>query len=236
MQAAIEREVASLDDAARTLVRGAAVAGDPFDPELAATAAGVAAAAERARRAGAADLVRRSGEAREFAFRHPLVRRAIYDATPPAWRLAAHERVAAALEARGADAAKRAYHVARFARAGDTEAVALLRRAAEAAARTSPATAANWYAAALPLVRETARGEILGPLALSLASAGRLEASQERLDEALALAPGDLELILACARVEVLRGRFAHGPPPARGRLRRPAARRAWPSSWPRRR
>ena len=49
----------------------------------------------------------------------------------------------------------------------------------------------------------------VGPLALSLASAGPLEESLARFHEALALDSGDRELILACARVESLRGRYA---------------------------
>ena len=40
--AAVALEVAALRPAARALIDGAAVAGDPFDPELAAAAAGVA--------------------------------------------------------------------------------------------------------------------------------------------------------------------------------------------------
>ena len=63
------------------------------------------------------------------------MRRAVYDAAPPAWRLDAHERAAAALARRGAGPAARAYHVARFARAGDEAAIALLSAAAAAAAR-----------------------------------------------------------------------------------------------------
>jgi DNA-binding CsgD family transcriptional regulator len=209
LQAAVAREVDALGDTARTLLRGAAVAGDPFDPELAATAAGLDPDEAVLDGLVGADLVRPHAGARGFAFRHPLVRRAVYDATPPAWRLAAHERAAAALQARGADPATRAYHVAQFARAGDAAAIALLRQAAEGASRSSPATAANWYSAALPLLPDAERSSLVGPLALALASAGRLEESQARLHEALALDPGDRELILACARVESLRGRYA---------------------------
>jgi predicted ATPase len=141
LQAAVQREVDALDPAARALLRGAAIAGDPFDPELAAAAASdgslrlsfsepsLVPRSDVLDALVQADLVRPHPGARRFAFRHPLVRRAVYDATPPAWRLAAHERVASALEWRGAGAAARAYHVARFARAGDRAAVELLRRA-----------------------------------------------------------------------------------------------------------
>ena len=126
--AAVGAELAALAPRARRLLDGAAVAGDPFDPELAAAAAGVEPDAGALDALVAAGLVSASAgvAAREFAFRHPLVRRAIYDAVPPAWRLAAHERTAAVLEQRRAAPAARAYHVARFARPADDHAIALL--------------------------------------------------------------------------------------------------------------
>ena len=82
--AAVRRETASLDAAAAALLAGAAVAGDPFDPELAAAAAGVAPDAAALDVLCARDLVRPTGDGRLFAFRHPLVRRCVYDALPPA--------------------------------------------------------------------------------------------------------------------------------------------------------
>ena len=111
LTAAVGLEVAPLEPAARALLEGAAVAGDPFDPELAAAAAGIAPDAAVLDRLVAAELVRATGHGRSFAFRHPLVRRAVYDGAPPAWRLDAHERAAAALARRGAAPARRAYHV-----------------------------------------------------------------------------------------------------------------------------
>ena len=54
------------------------------------------------------DLIRETDVPRRFRFRHPLVRRAVYESTPGGWRLGAHERSADALAARGAPAAGRA--------------------------------------------------------------------------------------------------------------------------------
>ena len=201
--------------AARALIAGAAVAGDPFDPELAAAAAGLPPDAAALDRLVAAGLVGATGDGRAFAFRHPLVRRAVYDAAPPAWRLEAHERAAAALARRGAAPASRAYHVARFARAGDEAAIALLNEAAAAAAGTSPATAAHWHAAALALLPDgdaARRARLLAPMALALADAGQLDDARAALVEALELLPDDptperLELVSACAQLEMQLGR-----------------------------
>jgi predicted ATPase/DNA-binding CsgD family transcriptional regulator len=105
--AAVRREVSGLPPASRTLMEGAAVAGEPFDPDVAAAAAGIAPkdALSLLDTLAAAGLVRPVGTKREFEFRHPLLRRAICDEAPPGWRLAAHERAADALAARGAEPA-----------------------------------------------------------------------------------------------------------------------------------
>jgi DNA-binding CsgD family transcriptional regulator len=225
LTAAVGLDVAALEPAARVLIAGAAVAGDPFDPELAAAAAGLEPDAAALDRLVAAELIRSVPHppGRSFAFRHPLVRRVVYDGAPPAWRLDAHERAAAALARRGAGPAARAYHVARFARPGDHAAVALLTAAAEAAAKPSPATAAHWYGAALRLLPDDdvdRRARLLAPMAGALASAGRLHDARVALVEALELTPEApaarrLELVTSCARLEALVG----DPAPARRRL-----------------
>ena len=182
--AAVAHEVEALTPAPRALVEGAAVAGDPFDPELAAAAAAVPPDSAAIDALVAADLVRPAGEGPRFAFRHPLVHRALYDALPPAWRLEAHARVASELERRGARAALRAFHVEKFARPGDASAIALLSEAGAAAAGSAPATAAHWYAAGLRLVDDgdaERRAELLAGIAAALAAAGRLAEARDAL-------------------------------------------------------
>lgn len=91
---AIERELGALSAPARRFAEGAACAGDPFDLDVAVAAAALeegealAALDELA----ALDLVRDGDAPREFHFRHPLVRAAVYEATAPGRRLAGHAR------------------------------------------------------------------------------------------------------------------------------------------------
>ena len=218
LMAAVQLEIGMLGPEARALIEGAAVAGDPFDPELAAAAAGVdpAVTGVPLDRLVAADLVRATGDGRAFAFRHPLVRRAVYDAAPPAWRLAAHERASVALAERGAGPAARAHHVERSARQGDLAAVELLTAAGFAAADTAPAVAARRFAAALRLLPHDAperRAALLGPLALAQGAAGRLVEARDTLDEVLRLLPPDdsspqrVGLIAAAATIDGMLGR-----------------------------
>ena len=125
---------------------------------------------------------------RRFRFRHPLVRRSVYEATPGGWRLGAHERSAEALRTRGASASARAHHVERAARHGDPAAIATLREAGAAAAQRAPASAARWFAAAVRLTPDTTpaeeRLELLLTYAAVLAASGRFEESHAILSNA----------------------------------------------------
>jgi DNA-binding CsgD family transcriptional regulator len=217
----LAQELDLLGAATRRLLEGAAVAGDPFDPELA------GAAAELPQRATLCaldellecDLVRPTELPRRFRFRHPLVRRAVYETAPGGWRLGAHERAARALAARGAQASARAYHVEQSARVGDLDAIALLAEAGLAAAQRAPASAARWFAAALRLLPDEGAGpeqriELLVALAGSLAAIGRLADSRATLLQVLELlAPGAaalrVKVIGACATIEHRLGRHS---------------------------
>ncbi|MET0486505.1 MAG: LuxR C-terminal-related transcriptional regulator, partial [Candidatus Rokuibacteriota bacterium] len=159
--------------------------------------------------------VRDTDVPRRFRFRHPLVRRAVYEAAPGGWRLGAHERTAEALAARGAPAVERAHHVESSARRGDLAAVAVLREAGEAAAGRTPATAARLFAGALRLLPATApadeRAALLDALAGAQVAVGRLRepraAMLESLDLRRAAPPGmRVRLIAAVASIENLLG------------------------------
>jgi len=193
--ASLSEELALLSEGRRLVLSGAAVAGDPFEPELVAAAAATseAAAMDALDELLRADLVRPTDVPRRFRFRHPLVRRAVYESTAAGWRLGAHERCEKALAARGASAVARAHHVERWARQGDVAAVEALREAGESAARLAPESAARWLGAALRLLPEIApaqdRVELLLARAGAFSAAGHFADSHESLREAAAIVP-----------------------------------------------
>src|SRR5205823_8543327 len=184
--ASLNEELSLLSDSARRVVGGAAVAGDPFEPELAAAAANAseAEAMDAVDELLQLDLIRDTDVPRRFRFRHPLVRRAVYETTPAGWRLGAHERCAQALASRGAAAARRAHHVQRSAREGDADAAAVPREAGEAAVRRAPASAAPAFADALRLLPHAAveeRIELLRARSGVLTAVGRFVDSHAAL-------------------------------------------------------
>jgi DNA-binding CsgD family transcriptional regulator len=216
--ASLTAELALLPDATQRVLRGAAVAGDPFEPDLATAAAGVdeAAAMEAFDELLALGLVRPTDVPRRFRFRHPLVRRAVYESAPGGWLLGAHERAARILAERGAPASARAHHVEFAARHGDMAAVAVLAEAGTAALLRAPASAAGWFSAALRLMPADAPLERRVGLHLSraraLAAQGRLAESRADMIESIALAPAEavglrVQLATTCAGVERLLGR-----------------------------
>ena len=215
--AALTEELSLLPDFARRVLDGASVAGDPFELDLAAAAAGLpeAQALDAVDELARLELVRDTDTARRFRFRHPIVRRAVYEATREGWRIAAHERVAGALADRGAAASVRAHHVERSARHGDTAAVAVLTEAGREARSQAPATSARWLAAAVRALPEAApiqeRVGLLLPMAQALAATGQFAKSHETLLEILDILPSDqvakrVEVSAWCARVEHLLG------------------------------
>jgi ATP/maltotriose-dependent transcriptional regulator MalT len=215
VRAALAGEVDNLPRSAREVLEGAAVAGDPFDLELAAAAVGVSEneALDALDDLLAFDLVRATDEPRRFRFRHPLVRRAVYEGIPGGSRLAAHARAAEALAARGATPAQRAHHTERAARLGDLGAVDLLADAAEEAALRAPATAAGWYGSALRLLpdaseHDTRRLALLRAQANSFIAANRAMDARDALRRALGHLPAGAreeraEMTAALAHLEI---------------------------------
>ncbi|HSE81226.1 MAG TPA: BREX system ATP-binding domain-containing protein [Gaiellaceae bacterium] len=216
VEAALAGELAPLGTAERGLLDAAAVVGDPFELDLAAAVAELptAAALTALDTLLVLDLVRPTAAPRRFGFRHPLVRRSVYEAVPGGWRLAAHARAAGALAARGASVGEQAHHVEQSAAKGDKEAIELLLAAAAGAAVRAPAAAARWLEAAVRLLPEAdpRQVEVREPLARALRSLGELERCRATLLEAAGLLPPNavvrrVELTAHCAAVEHWLGR-----------------------------
>lgn len=220
--AVLAEELAALSPETSDVLRGAAVSGEAFEPELAAAAAGVDASTALAGldELLERDLVRPTDVPRRFRFRHPIVRTAVYESTPGGWRLAAHGRLASELAERQAPATLRAHHVERSAEPGDEGAIAVLTEAGQAASSRAPAAAAGWLEAALRLLPADdddgaqRRIGLLVPLATALGSSGRLEESRDALYDVLRLLPPELaemrgRIVAFIARIEHPLGR--HG-------------------------
>lgn len=219
-------ELAQLTERTRVVAQASAVVGERIEPELAARAAALperealAALDELVER----DLIRPADTPLDFRFRHPIIRRAVYESAKPGWRSAVHARCATALVARGAPATVCAYHVERSAHPGDRDAIALLTEAGHATAPRAPATAARWFGAALRLIPDETgeaqrRLELLVPMARALGSAGKLEASREALAAVLELLPAEAaavrgQVIAFMSLIEHLLGRHGEAREP----------------------
>ncbi|WP_280413652.1 helix-turn-helix transcriptional regulator [Nocardia asiatica] len=191
VQASLEQEIRTMSQSAQCLLRAAAVAGEPFDLDLAVE---ISALADRETTSAidelvASQLVQATRVSGRLAFRHPLIRHAVYEQIGYGWRRAAHRRAAVALAARGADLSIRAHHLEHSSTIGDEEAIAVLSEAGRGAAARAPLTAARWFRAALRLLSAEApdvrRLELVIALADALNSCGRLRESREVLGEAL---------------------------------------------------
>jgi len=203
IEVAVAQELRALSEDPRALARAAAALDDPFELDVATEAAGL----DRADGLTALEelldsgLVSESGAPSRYRFRHPVVRRATYDATSAAARIEVHRRAAGALERRGAPAGALAPHLERSAPAGDESAATVLAEAGRAALARAPAAAAHWLRSSLRLLPRRERElELLPALAQALAATGRLEESRDTLRELLAWlepAPSPLRIRVA---------------------------------------
>jgi ATP/maltotriose-dependent transcriptional regulator MalT len=181
---AVQQQLQTLPELARSLLQAAAIFGRPFTIHAAAQLLGapvlpLAAAAEEAVISGM--LVEQDTR---FAFRHDLLRQALYQGITPPVRAAMHREAATILQAEGHPVVEVAEHLVRGGEAGDRRAVEALRMAAATVAGQAPSTAADLIMHALGLLpdddkeRPALSAEAVG----LLASAGRL-AEARRLGE-----------------------------------------------------
>ncbi|HEY6798095.1 MAG TPA: AAA family ATPase [Kineosporiaceae bacterium] len=221
INAALSAEVDALTPRQLVVARAVAVSGDGVHPELIARTAALPPAdvLPALDELVGRDLIRTTGSGGRFMFRHPLIRRVVYDGAPPGWRVAAHARAATALRQSGATATEIASHLERSAARGDDEAVAVLRQAAESSLHQAPASAAHWLRTALHLTRDDpatirSRVDLLLLQARALGLTGQFQDSRATLDELRRLLPLELteqraQIAATCAMMERNLGRHA---------------------------
>ena len=176
---ALNLRLAELSPQAGALAWAVSVLGDGSELADAAQLAGLERedAADALHELAGADLL---DAGMPLAFRHPIVRTAVYASVPAPQRALLHERAAATLLARGASAERVAVHLRASEPAGDQRAVGVLRQAAlDALDKGAPASAADFLRRAL---REPpapdARGELLTLLGTTELDAGHPDAAE----------------------------------------------------------
>ena len=223
-RSATAAHIRPLSDPARQLVDVASVLGRQFSPGDVAALMGepvgqLLGAIEEARRAG---ILVDVGDT--LAFRHDLLREAIYDELPGSVRQALHRDAASALQARGASWTSVAPHAAVSAVPGDEQAVRALEQAAAELRGPNPGAAADLACQALELrARDDPDRPAKAAQAVDMLGwAGRPDEAVPLAEETLAsgsIEPNVEATLLASIRLSniINGGRTSHLPPlPAR--------------------
>jgi DNA-binding NarL/FixJ family response regulator len=182
------RRVDRLSETTQELLRLAAVLGTTFSLDQLAAVADRDSLEVANQLRPAFDEALLGDEGTAAAFRHDLVRDAIYDSLPAAERVAIHHRIGQCFSAIGAPPATVAQHLAVGAARGDTEAVRWLRKAGlDAAAQDSDvAIAFLERALALSSPSDPRRHGLATALANELVVAGRAADAERYLRATLA--------------------------------------------------
>lgn len=191
-------ELASLRPEMREVADAAAIIGHEFEAGLLTQMLGrnetevLGTIGELIRR----DLVHPVVRGQYFAFRHPVVHRAIYNHSELSWRVDMHLRADEALCTRGASPFERAPHVEQWIRHGDLAAVDILDEAARAVAFTDPGKASAWLTTALRALPqqprfEAQRARMMILLAEARGATGQLRECRDLMHEALSILPRD---------------------------------------------
>ncbi|MGP4098854.1 helix-turn-helix transcriptional regulator [Nonomuraea sp. KM90] len=149
--AAVERRLRDLSAEARRLLEVGAVLRRPFSGHEAAGMLGVPPGALLGHVDGAVRAGALVGEGDRLAFRHDLIREAVYGGLGAAIRTALHREAATVLRREGRPPAELAEHLRHGARVGDLAAVRELRAAAEEMKAVAPSAAADLMLRALDL-------------------------------------------------------------------------------------
>ncbi len=222
-----QRRLDGLSKQARHLLVTAAVLGPTFRLEDAAEMFGETPAALLPAVQEAMDAAIVTAAEHAFAFRHPLLRRAVGEMLPRPVRKALHRQYGEMLLGRGESAARAASHLLQAAYPGDPVSLAGLDNAAAQTLRTAPQTAAGLALRALELTPPADPGALSRAVAAAeaLTAAGRLDQAARIADDMLARPlPPAAEDRLRCALVSVLcaRGRAREAADQAQLVLARP--------------
>ena len=118
-----------------------------------------------------------------IAFRHDLLRQAVYEDIPQSIRAELHRATAERYVASGREPLDAAPHVPLYATSGDREAVEILRRSARTVASTMPTVAAELIEGAFSLIRPADRAWVeVGAEAIAILAAAH------RISDAMAIA------------------------------------------------
>jgi ATP/maltotriose-dependent transcriptional regulator MalT len=226
-RAAAAQRLREFSAEARRLLEAGSVFGRPFTLHEAAGLAGQPAvdmlgAAEEAMRAG---ILVDTGP--ELAFRHDLLREAVYNSLPGSARQVFHREAATVLQAEGRPAVEIAEHLTRSARKGDGQAVAVLHEAIRTVAPRAPSAAADFVLRMVGLLDDDdpSRARLIAERVRLLASAGRLREAREAGEIALRSgldAPTEAALLIGLAEAFKHAGRESAVLEYARRALARP--------------
>ncbi|MCC9705413.1 AAA family ATPase [Streptomyces sp. MNU76] len=184
---AVDYQLRHLSAPTRRLLEAGSVFGRPFLPSEAAGLLGERGFAllPRVEEAVEAHVLVDDGTA--LAFRHDLIREAVYDSLTGSVRRILHQEAATVLEAAGSPRAETALHLIRGASRDNPHTIDVLCAAADEVAPTSPSTAADLVLEALGLLSADdpeAPGLIARAVSL-LASSGRITEARDLGAEAL---------------------------------------------------
>ncbi|MFN2495433.1 MAG: helix-turn-helix transcriptional regulator [Pseudonocardiaceae bacterium] len=201
---AVHRRLSDLSDRVRRLLEAGAVLGRPFTLHEAAGLLGARAVelVTAVTDAVACDVLVDRGT--ELAFRHELIREALYGALPGPVRLALHREAATVVQQEGRSVLEVAEHLVRCGQPGNDRAREVLAQAVAQVAPTAPGTAADLTLRMLTLFdeRDPSRPALVADAVRLLAAAGRVaeatELGRRALRSGLA-APSEAALVIGLA-------------------------------------
>ena len=194
LEAILRAELAPLTAEESVIAAAAAVFGEPADLAALACVAPLSDPGATVSTLIRRDVLRPAAAPGLLTFRHPVLRRVVYETADPAWRIAAHRRALAELTRRGAPAAEQARHVEAAPGGPLEDDLAILLAAADAAMGSAPAAAAHWLQVALDRLPDdedhaTQRLAILLQLTRAFGVSGQAAQSRDLLHEILRRVP-----------------------------------------------